>query len=65
MQGDGGSEEEASVLELKADNEKLRTLVDMGQDASRQQDKLIEQLQTELAAVKVGGVRSCGGGVDR
>lgn len=53
MQGGGGSDE-ASVLELKADNEKLRALVTVGQDASRQQEELIEQLQKELAATKVG-----------
>lgn len=50
----GGGSDEASVLELKADNEKLRALVTVGQDASRQQEELIEQLQKELAATKVG-----------
>lgn len=59
MQGGGGIDE-ASVQDLKDDNEKLRTLVSVGQDASRQQDQLIEQLQSELAAIKVGG--GCGGG---
>lgn len=53
MQG-GGASDEASLLELKADNDKLRTLVSVGQDASRQQEQLIEQLQEELATVKVG-----------
>lgn len=52
VQGDGNSEE--SILELKADNEKLRALVTVGQDASRQQEQLIEQLQKELTAAKVG-----------
>ncbi|KAK8740089.1 hypothetical protein OTU49_003030 [Cherax quadricarinatus] len=50
-QGSSGSDE-ASLLELKADNDKLRTLVSVGQDASRQQEQLIEQLQEELASVK-------------
>ncbi|KAK8389113.1 hypothetical protein O3P69_020830 [Scylla paramamosain] len=49
-QGGGNSEE--SILELKADNEKLRALVTVGQDASRQQEQLIEQLQKELTAAK-------------
>ncbi|XP_071516260.1 uncharacterized protein [Panulirus ornatus] len=48
----GSASDEASLLELKADNDKLRTLVSVGQDASRQQEQLIEQLQEELAAVK-------------
>ncbi|XP_042207329.1 kinectin-like isoform X4 [Homarus americanus] len=50
-QGGGGSDE-ASLVDLKTDNDKLRTLVSVGQDASRQQEELIEQLQKELAAVK-------------
>jgi len=45
-QGGGNSED------LKADNEKLRALVTVGQDASRQQEQLIEQLQKELTAAK-------------
>ncbi|KAK8740090.1 hypothetical protein OTU49_003030 [Cherax quadricarinatus] len=53
-QGSSGSDE-ASLLELKADNDKLRTLVSVGQDASRQQEQLIEQLQEELASVKGAG----------
>lgn len=48
----GGVDSEGSVQELKADNEKLRTLVTVGQDASRQQEQLIEQLQKELTAAK-------------
>ena len=52
MQGGGYSED--SILELKTDNEKLRALVTVGQDASRQQEQLIEQLQKELTAAKVG-----------
>ncbi|XP_071516296.1 uncharacterized protein [Panulirus ornatus] len=51
----GSASDEASLLELKADNDKLRTLVSVGQDASRQQEQLIEQLQEELAAVKGAG----------
>ncbi|KAG7154555.1 putative intracellular protein transport protein USO1-like [Homarus americanus] len=51
VQGGGGSDE-ASLVDLKTDNDKLRTLVSVGQDASRQQEELIEQLQKELAAVK-------------
>nr|XP_045593356.1 COP1-interactive protein 1-like isoform X5 [Procambarus clarkii] len=47
-----GGSDEATLLELKTNNDKLRTLVSVGQDASRQQEQLIEQLQKELAAVK-------------
>lgn len=50
----GGVDSGESVQELKADNEKLRALVTVGQDASRQQEQLIEQLQKELTAAKVG-----------
>lgn len=50
----GGVDSGESIQELKADNEKLRTLVNVGQDASRQQEQLIEQLQKELTAAKVG-----------
>lgn len=52
----GGVDSEGSVQELKADNEKLRALVTVGQDASRQQEQLIEQLQKELTAAKVGEI---------
>lgn len=50
----GGVDSEDNVQELKADNEKLRALVTVGQDASRQQEQLIEQLQKELTDAKVG-----------
>ncbi|KAG0711165.1 Ribosome-binding protein 1 [Chionoecetes opilio] len=48
----GGGVSEDSVVELKTDNEKLRALVTVGQDASRHQEQLIEQLQKELTAAK-------------
>ncbi|XP_068248490.1 ribosome-binding protein 1-like isoform X9 [Palaemon carinicauda] len=47
----GGSDEE-SIRELRLENEKLLSLVTVGQDESREQDQLIQQLQQELAAVK-------------
>lgn len=50
----GSGDVDVGLLELRADNDKLRTLVSVGQDASRQQEQLIEELRTELASVKVG-----------
>ena len=49
VQGD----DDDQLAKLEEENNKLRALVNVGQDSNRQQEQLISQLQKELSASKV------------